>query len=250
MRRWYFIENGERSGPVVDDQFKSLFVSGRLNAETYVWTKGMENWIKAGLVDNFLPRDIVPPAPPISDSMANSRSPEPDVSGPQVRPWVRYWARQLDYAFWGIAFGIPLAFIYEPILNLPTIVLGFIFLVPFVLTEATLLSTWGTTPGKALLKIRVRRLNGDKPSFGQAFGRTADVIFRGVGLWIPIVAFFTHITAYYKLTRNGITSWDKAGGFAVEHRSVGYVRAFLVAIGLFGIFVILVLLGMQEQYVD
>ncbi len=43
---WYYVEGSERVGPVVEDELKVLFAKGKLNAESYVWKKGLENWEK------------------------------------------------------------------------------------------------------------------------------------------------------------------------------------------------------------
>jgi len=47
----------------------------------------------------------------------------------------------------------------------------------------------------------------------------------GLGLGIPIITLFTHIQAYNRLTRRGVTWWDEEGGFQVTHRRIGPVRA-------------------------
>lgn len=44
MSDWYFVEQGERQGPISKEEVISFLNSGRVNSETYLWTKGMENW--------------------------------------------------------------------------------------------------------------------------------------------------------------------------------------------------------------
>jgi hypothetical protein len=93
-----------------------------------------------------------------------------------------------------------------------------------------MLSSWGTTPGKAILNIRIRESDGAKLSFNSAVQRSAQVWLRGLGLGIPIVSFITQIIAYSELTREGITYWDKEGNFCVRHRRIGFVRTFIAVI--------------------
>jgi hypothetical protein len=44
--KWYYVENGERQGPVDVDEIIGLYQSGALQAKDYVWVKGFENWTK------------------------------------------------------------------------------------------------------------------------------------------------------------------------------------------------------------
>ena len=59
---------------------------------------------------------------------------------------------------------------------------------------------------------------------------TNSVRLRGEGFGIPIVALVTRIYAYNTLTKEGITSWDKDGGFFVAHREIGALRVILVVV--------------------
>ncbi len=44
MVNWYYVVGSERVGPVSVDALKSLFLSGEINTETYIWRKGFQNW--------------------------------------------------------------------------------------------------------------------------------------------------------------------------------------------------------------
>jgi len=52
----------------------------------------------------------------------------------------------------------------------------------------------------------------------------------------------TMIIAHGRLTRNGITSWDKDDGFSVAHETIGVPRV-LAAIAFFFIFLVVVAIG-------
>lgn len=42
---WYFVENKESVGPYSQTDILDFYRQGRLNDQSYVWTKGMENWV-------------------------------------------------------------------------------------------------------------------------------------------------------------------------------------------------------------
>ncbi|MFQ5730064.1 MAG: RDD family protein [Waddliaceae bacterium] len=71
---------------------------------------------------------------------------------PQIRPWVRFWARQLDYSFGGLILAVLDTFLLE----VNDTAFPFIVIFAWVFVESWLLSAWGTTPGKFLLRVSVR----------------------------------------------------------------------------------------------
>lgn len=50
---WYYVQNGERQGPVTFEEALSLFNDKTLSGEDYVWTKGYENWKKIKDIKEF-----------------------------------------------------------------------------------------------------------------------------------------------------------------------------------------------------
>jgi hypothetical protein len=99
--------------------------------------------------------------------------------------------------------------------------------------EAALLAAFGYTPGKALLRVRVSNKNGSCLSFGQALARSFGVWLMGLGTGlIPLITLVTCLVARNRLSRRGVTNWDRAGRFQVTHRKVGMMRT-LIIIGVF-----------------
>jgi len=41
---WYYVEAGERQGPVSEDEFNAMISSGKITPETLVWFDGMKEW--------------------------------------------------------------------------------------------------------------------------------------------------------------------------------------------------------------
>ncbi|MEW5913604.1 MAG: RDD family protein [Thermodesulfobacteriota bacterium] len=172
--------------------------------------------------------------------------PEPPVAvekrqrDPNVRPWVRFWARILDYILLGWVVGMLLGLrgpdrLVHQMAALPwsnPVLSGLLVVFIWLFVETLLLATWGYTPGKWLFKVRVRAGDGSKLRLYDAFRRSVHVWGRGMGLGLPFVSLVANIIAYFKLTKKGITSWDARCGCMVSHQIIGAGRV-AVAVGFF-----------------
>lgn len=70
MTKWYYVEDGERVGPVEQEELQALVDKGDLNEESFVWKKGFENWERLSLVDElqfFFEKEIE--LPPMASDM-------------------------------------------------------------------------------------------------------------------------------------------------------------------------------------
>ena len=47
---WYYVMDGERVGPVEEEQLRGLVASGTVTPETLVWADGMSDWVPYGEV--------------------------------------------------------------------------------------------------------------------------------------------------------------------------------------------------------
>ncbi len=63
--QWYYAQQGQRQGPVDDEQLKQLVASGQLKPSDLVWKKGMAAWMAASAVEALIPKPSVPEPPPI-----------------------------------------------------------------------------------------------------------------------------------------------------------------------------------------
>lgn len=152
------------------------------------------------------------------------------------RPWMRYFARTIDITCGGIVLGLTLGWLIPPQLLENTIFVTFASTILTMLIEPVLLSTWGWTPGKSLLCVRVRGAGGVLMSTSEGYVRSWAVALRGMGFAVPIVSLITMNVGYNRLTKHGITTWDEQGQFTVTHRNPGWVRgtvAVLVVIAIF-----------------
>ncbi len=149
---------------------------------------------------------------------------------PQIRPWVRYWARMLDSITLSLILLILLKFLTPFKWNMQ--ILG-ISIVPFILViiESILLSTWGTTPGKLILGVKVRTLDGNKLSYRQSLYRSGMVLILGEAASLNnILSVFTYLLSYFRLTNMGITFWDEKGQFSVTHERIGIIRGIAAVV--------------------
>ena len=162
----------------------------------------------------------------------------------EVRPWVRYWARIIDIIIFASFFPFFIAFVLSPIVYIDLMKQQYFFvlimLFLYIFFEALLLSTWGTTFGKALLKVKLKNKDQSKLSYFQALKRTFLLTLKGMGFSVPIVGFITLAVAYGKLVDKHETSWDRDGGHQIRHQKIGILRILIAFIPfiiiLFGLF--------------
>lgn len=245
-KKWYYFSGNKQVGPVSAETIQELLGAGVLNLNTQVWTQGFENWKPIETVDEFHV-DYPPTIPPVPQTVTTIEEVQnPEISGLQIRPWVRYWARLMDFFLFSLLSGLVLGIIFPPALEINGTLLGILLLFVYVFVEPIMLTSWGTTPGKALLRVRLRKSNGKKPTYLEALGRSVSVWVGGWGLGIPIVALITLITAYKKLKKDGITRWDGGRYFNVSHRQIGAIR-IIITILIFISFVFLIVLEEKSK---
>ena len=63
-RSWFYADRGQQQGPFPEAQFREFFASGRLRADTLVWTDGMAGWQKASEIPGLMSPSARPPAVP------------------------------------------------------------------------------------------------------------------------------------------------------------------------------------------
>ena len=247
-KKWYYVNGDKQVGPVFAETIQEMLSAGALNSNTQVWAEGFDNWKPIRNVDDFhynYPTNIPPPPQMTATSSKGIQTPE--ISGPQIRPWVRYWARMMDMILFGLLIGFVLYIVYPPAIKIKIndTLLGLILLFVYLFVEPIMLTSWGTTPGKALLKVRLRKSTGHKPTYSEALSRSFSVWLMGSGLGIPLVSLITLITAYNKLTKNRITTWDEKGDFNVSHRTIGVIRVIVTVLFFIG-FSFLTFLGKSD----
>lgn len=262
MDNWYYSNDGQQRGPVSRQQIGEMLASGTLEPGSLVWTEGMTEWQAASAVPGLVPaKPPVAADPSVADAGALSPYAPPaaasgspadidwsgyEPSGPQVRPWIRYWARSFDFLLFSVIFGGAAAIFMPGIESVNDTLFGILLLFAYNFAEPAMLALFGTTPFKALLCVRVRNQDGSKLSYVQGLRRMMTMWVNGQGLGIPLVQLFACLHAYNRLTKEGITSWDKAGPFTVSHQTLPWWRVLLAFAALVG-FVTLITIGTQME---
>src|SRR5262245_27892280 len=127
-------------GPYQLDQLRDMLDRGAVSFNDAVWVEGTQEWIPLNQVEGIYLRQ----APEIGVDLVEE--------GPQIRPWVRYWARSLDMALINIIVGFPIYMALPDELNnrLVDQLVQFLALALWIPIEAALIAAFGCTPGKAL----------------------------------------------------------------------------------------------------
>lgn len=129
-----------------------------------------------------------------------------EVTIVQAPAWLRYWARMIDGAIFGIPVGVVMGLL-SPDLPLILTVLLSGFIITFI--EAFCIVMWAKTPGKSLFSLHVISKNQHHLSYSKALTRSFNVWVKGLGCGIPIFAIFTMLYSYNILKKNKETSWDR-----------------------------------------
>ena len=198
-------------------------------------------------------REASPPVPvptlaPGSAEAAPKRKP---VVTQEIRPFTRFWARIFDYMLvytvvWWIA-GVPVPeeassswewmrepdqfFDQEELVRLTTVTFGAFAIWHAV--EAILLHVIGTTPGKALFNIRVRRYDGGRARLTKTLGRSYYVWLAGFGLGIFPFNLIGMAFSFFRLLSTGTALWDKHLRLYVQHAPMGPARILLALAAFF-----------------
>lgn len=150
-------------------------------------------------------------------------------------PWRRFFARTLDLSLAGVVWLVLQYLVFhwywpdQTLYGLPNVVIsawgGWLIL---FLVEPFLLCTWGSTPGKWLLRLQVRREDGRKLPWDDAVERMAKIFLWGVGLEIPFYDFMRMEGCYTQCKHDQVMRWDR--GLRYTARPVGKGRAAGMAV--------------------
>lgn len=185
--------------------------------------------------------ETIPAAPAL-----NSTNPREVVRAEQLLQatfWIRVWARALDVML-AMFIAITLAvFIPSPQIFfkgtagifVDRLFGVFVYCVVVLGYDWTLLSRFGTSPGKALFGLSVRTPEGLLLTPKAAYTRSMSMLARG--LWFMLFFPWAQIASAFALSRKQSMPWDLIGGGVVYQQPVGSFRRT------FGIFLAVVLLA-------
>ena len=239
MDIYWIDKERKRCGPATVPDMISKVRTGELSAETLGWHAGAVGWVPLkdlpALTDflterapkhiTYDPNDPMPElddrdAPPTMDTAEAEPLREEDMPQGVERlylpsPGVRLMARLVDMALYTVL-AYAVFYMRGVPFNLNLLPGSPMFWLGMLVLEPLLLSTWGTTPGKALFRLRVRMMGAPgqggnvvvKLGYWRAFARTLLVFVLGLGMMLSILPVFTMLLSRWQLRRQGITVWD------------------------------------------
>ncbi len=165
---------------------------------------------------------------------------------PQVfYPWRRFFARMFDFFIYEILWVAFLAFVFQinwtarsPLENLLD---SFAAITIMLFLEPLWLRFFRTTPGKAILGLRLEGADGRPLSYCEGLERTWGVIGAGLGYNIPIYTLVRLWKSYKVCRENEIQPWDESISYIIKdtkgYRGIlclgAYAAAFAVLLTIY-----------------
>lgn len=223
---WYYKKESQKEGPVSHAELQGMLDRGEIDSNTKIWADTFEDWVSISEVEhfNFTSLDETPTIEVGERKVAYTR--ETDEGYIRPRPWIRFWARMIDYSLLYLIFTFISSYLGALFLPVQPL-FGMLILFIWIFVETLLIITWGTTPGKWLLCITLRNEFQHKLSFSDALNRSFSVWWLGMGAGLPIVFLITVIVAAVKLSNTGMTSWDRRSNYRVFHGKIGMLRSII-----------------------
>jgi uncharacterized RDD family membrane protein YckC len=170
-------------------------------------------------------------APPPADLPATPGAPA------LADPWPRYWARALDLTLWILLSTVVLAAFVPRLLDaaapadarLKEQILGLIVLPIAMAGDALTYMIFGNTPGKWATGLRVRDVAGQKLKPLRYLARNAHIYVNGLALGLGLIAIFTLIHQYRRVSSGALTSWDQGLDSRVLRVRGGILRTSVTA---------------------
>ena len=145
---------------------------------------------------------------------------------PAAHPWRRLWARLVDYTLFQFLLILTLSLFAPDLLGFLDsedplyvfVISSLITAILWIIPEAILLSSFGTTAGKWLLGIEIRTPGGGIPDLECALRRSFLVWVFGDACGLYPLSLLTWRKGYRDLSVSGMTRWDRAADCTVIHR--------------------------------
>ena len=210
----YWIADKRQCGPATVPDVLSLVQMGELSPDTRGWHAGCGHWMPLrdlpALAD-FLkekeespqPQNELPPVPGCEESPAVPEIPQLPPGAVRVylpTPVERLLARLADISlymalFYGVIYTRQIPFDVALLPSSPMVWLG------YVLLEAVLVYFLGTTPGKAMLGIRLRCVGEGSMTIGRALSRACLVFVGGLGMMISVLPLVMMVFSLFTLRK-------------------------------------------------
>ena len=235
--------DGQKVGPLTIYDVREKLRREQITPDTKAWVKGMEQWQPL--------RELGPLKESVEIQIADAGDKEITISeaerrmlskqtGTQStekpRPWLRFWARQIDLNihFTFVALMLKVTG-FAPPDSVYLMTTHIAIWTSWIFIETMLLLSFGTTPGKWILNIQLHHEDNKTLDLNTVLRRSASVWFRGIGMGIPLLNIFCGALSYSSLNTQGKTQWDRAQNLKISHGPISELRvagAVLVLIGM------------------
>lgn len=203
---WYYALDGERHGPVFEQDFARLVAARTVRADTLVWRAGMtewQPWQEVAPTVRLPALDVPPPVPLRVEEAVTAEMAEPRLRYGGF--WIRLVAKIIDVLALAVLCNIAGALVFGGMAQeLQTMdpqdpeavgqafrVLGLMLLVNSAISLGYswfFLAKFAATPGKLALGLRVVRADGSALSHGRIvgrfFGEQISSLLLGIGYLI------------------------------------------------------------------
>lgn len=237
--KWWYAQDKKIFGPIDDKILYILMFNGSIGPKNWMWRPGLPAWTRLEEIE-----ELKSQRRGVSPSITEQPEPDgplPDAMAPlPARPIARAAAQIIDVNLiglivgFGLGVGAVLAGAPDSIAWLDTpwgrLLFAFIIAPISLFTQAFLLRMPGTTPGKALLGLRVVHLDGRRPTLRTLMRRQWRLWGAGWAYGIPFLNLLT-FAANRTLVRDGKpTAWDEENGLVVYERHAGWVRPTIAVV--------------------
>lgn len=240
--QWYYAFEGERHGPVSEDAIRALLDSETITHQALIWKPGSGDWRPIGEVFTVNVSSTPPPVPKeeIGEPSVEPPAESAPTIAPLAGPWRRYFARMFDTTFLSLFGVLPLSALLGYLspayanmaITTPEPIFGLIATPVVLLLEWIIYSLFKTTPGKALLGVRVVNIHQQAASSGEYARRLTGLYWAGVGLGFPLFGLIAVIYQYSRVSTGEPASYDRQqaqvrASALSSGRSVGFTALFL-----------------------
>ena len=229
QEEWWYATGDTQKGPVSLDTLRQFLLERKISGGTLVWKEGTEKWVPLFEISDL--HQVVKAAPP---ELPKPTSREHLIALPLAGPWRRFFARMVDLWVIALPTSFAAAFVlstFSPAFGLwiqrpgSEYAFGWLILPLVLLVEVGIFALFGTTVGKALLRVIVASDDGHRPTAGQYLQRQLGVYWYGLGTGFPLVSLFTMARQHRRLKARRPAGYDE-GKFNVKAPKLGALGAF------------------------
>lgn len=149
----------------------------------------------------------------------------------QFRPWLRFFARTLDFIFYVCVLGVIIGIYFPEHLPLfDNSAFGILLMLTYVFIEPALYGLFKTTPSKWFFSIQLVSASGQNLTYSSTLARSFKAYWYGWGCGLPIVYLFTLYFSHSYFEKNQITRWDKEEGFITVHHKIRVLRILTLSV--------------------